>query len=326
MAKRLPGPAARRWIAAQLTEAGRQYAGEIGEPRVRPWSIVVQVATDDGSVWFKANRAQTTYEPALLGVLVQRVPGMVLTPLAIDVDRGWSLLPDGGPILRSFPDDTVLRHWERVLPAYAQLQRDLAAHLEDLTTAGVPDERPARLPELFALLLDQTDVLLVGEPDGLSPVELDQLRSVGPALTASCKVLADSAIPSTVDHGDLHDGNVFVTAAGPAVFDWGDACVTHPFASLLVTMSALRARFDLAPDAPALARLRDAYLEPWTAFHNRSELAELASLAVAIAPLNRALSWGRALSAVPPAYQREYRDAVPGWLRDLLPAAQAARG
>jgi len=44
----------------------------------------------------------------------------VLEPVAIDPDRGWSLLPDGGPILRSLPDDEVLARWESILPEYAR--------------------------------------------------------------------------------------------------------------------------------------------------------------------------------------------------------------
>ena len=79
------------------------------------------------------------------------------------------------------------------------------------------------------------------------------------------------------------------------MFDWGDASLTHPFASLLVTMSALGARYGVSSDAPVLQRLRDAYLEPWTGTHARPELVELAAHAVALAPINRALSWERAL-------------------------------
>ena len=97
---------AREWIIGRLDHAGLRCVGEMGEPRVRPWSIVIRVPTDDGAVWFKANRAQTTYEPALINVLARRAPEVVLTPIATDVERGWSLLPDGGPILRSFPTNT----------------------------------------------------------------------------------------------------------------------------------------------------------------------------------------------------------------------------
>ena len=138
-------------------------------------------------------------------------------------------------------------------------------------------------------------MLFVEEPDGLRPEEFARLRQLGSALATRCDVLAHSGIAPTVDHSDLHDGNVFVQDGSYAVFDWGDASLTHPFASLLVTMSALGARYGVSSDAPVLQRLRDAYLEPWTGTHARPELVELAAHAVALAPINRALSWERAL-------------------------------
>jgi len=90
------------------------------EPRIRPWSTVLCIATDNGSVWFEANGPGTTYEPWLVSALADWAPGHVLEPVAIDPDRGWSLLPDGGPILRSLPDDEVLARWESILPEYAR--------------------------------------------------------------------------------------------------------------------------------------------------------------------------------------------------------------
>ena len=314
-----PGQAAREWIRQQLELAGRRPIGAMDRPRIRPWSTVVRILTDNGAVWFKANHAQTTYEAGLVRELARQDPDLVLVPLATEVEQGWMLLPDGGPILRSYPDDAVLGHWERLLPEYAELQQALSARTNDLIAMGVPDDRPESMPRLLTTLLDRTEVLLVDEPEGLSADEFDRLRELSPALAARCAILASSGIAASVDHGDLHDGNVFVRAGGYAVFDWGDTSVAHPFCSLLVTMSAIRARYDLAPNATALARLRDAYLEPWTGGHTRSELIELATVATAVAPLNRARSWERALNAVPAAERGDYRDAVPGWLRELLP-------
>jgi Phosphotransferase enzyme family len=314
----LLGHDAWRWIADQLDRACRRPLGDMDGPRVRPWSVVVRIPTDGGVVWFKANRAQTTYEPALITMLTQHAPDLVLEPIACDVERGWSLVPDGGPQLRSFPDEAVLGHWERLLPTYAELQRVLASRADDMAAAGIPDDRPERLPDLLVGLLDETEILLVDEPDGLSSGELARLQRLVPAVTRRCVFLAASGIAPTIDHGDLHDGNVFVRDDAYALFDWGDACIAHPFTSLLVTMSVVKARFGLESDAPTLARLRDAYLEPWTAHHNRRDLVELANAAVAVAPVSRARSWERALSDVPAAERGVHREAVPGWLRELL--------
>ncbi|MBX6724117.1 MAG: phosphotransferase, partial [Dactylosporangium sp.] len=42
--------------------------------------------------------------------------------------------------------------------------------------------------------------------------------------------LLDSPVPVTLQHHDLHGGNVFQTGQ---VFDWGDSVIGHPFGVLL---------------------------------------------------------------------------------------------
>jgi hypothetical protein len=231
---------------------------------------------------------------------------------------GWSLLPDGGPILRSLPDDEVLARWERILPEYAQFQRGMAGRVDDMVTHGVPDDRPAHMPGRLAALLGDPEVLLVGQPGGLTQAQLQDLHALEARHAGWCAQLDAAGVPPSLEHGDLHDGNVFVRSSGYAIFDWGDACVTHPFASLLVALNAIAYRFHLEPGAAELVRLRDAYLEPWADVGNRGDFAEIVRLATRVHKVGRAVSWNRALSSVPPAERGEYGDAVPGWLLELF--------
>lgn len=311
-------PAAQEWIVTELAAAGRRIGPGADEPRIRPWSTVLRIATDDGSVWFKANGPGTTYEPWLVSALADWAPGRVLEPLATDPDRGWSLLPDGGPILRSLPDDEVLARWEHILPEYAQFQRGMAGRVDDMVTHGVPDDRPAHMPSRLAALLGDPDVLLVGQPAGLSQAQLQDLHALEARYAGWCAHLDAVGIAPSLEHGDLHDGNVFVRSGGYAIFDWGDACVTHPFASLLVVLNAIAYRFHLEPGAAELVRLRDAYLEPWADAGSRGDLAEVVRWATRVHKVGRAVSWNRALSSVRPAERGEYGDAVPGWLLELF--------
>ena len=311
-------PAAREWIVTELAAAGRRIDPGDDEPRTRPWSTVLRIATDDGPVWFKANGTGTTNEPWLMSALAEWAPGRVLEPLATDPDRGWSLLPDGGPILRSLSDDEVLARWERILPEYAQFQRGMAGRVDDMVTHGVPDDRPAHMPRRLAALLGDPDVLLVGQPAGLSHDQLRDLHALEDRYAGWCAQLDAAGIASSLDHGDLHDGNVFVRPGGYALFDWGDACVTHPFASLLFALNAIAYRFHLERGAAELVRFRDAYLEPWADAGSRGDLAEIVRWATRVHKVGRAVSWNRALSSVPPAERGEYGEAVPGWLLELF--------
>lgn len=306
------------WVGDRLGRHGRRVVGPV-EPRVRPWSLVWRVPTDAGNAWFKANNPGTRHEPALLDTLARLAPGRVLDPIAVDADRGWSLLPDGGPSLRDAlgGDRGLLVRWERVLPEYADLQRTVAPRAGELLALGVPDHRPEVLPELFEALLDDEESLLLGAEDGLDAGAYERLRAHRTEFAEHCRRLADSGVAPSVQHDDLHDGNVFVGDDGHRFFDWGDASVAHPFGTLLVTLNSVAHAFDLPAGDPTLARLRDAYLEPWSDRHDRATLREAARLAVRVTRVSRSLSWRRALATPDPARAR-YASAVPGWLTELF--------
>ncbi|WP_433230127.1 phosphotransferase [Micromonospora sp. CA-248260] len=314
--------AALDWVTGHLDRHGRRVTGPV-EARLRPWSSVWQVPTDAGSYWFKANNPGTAYEVVLLAELARRTPGRVLDPVAVDPSRGWSLLPDGGPTLRELaePEPEPAR-WVDVLAAYAELQRELVPAADELVALGVPDQRPAAMPGLLADLLDDRAALLldaggVGGGGGLDAATHDRLRAHLPRFAEDCQRLADSGIPASAQHDDLHDGNVFAAADGYRFFDWGDASVAHPFGTLLVTLRSAAHTFSLPEGDPVLVRLRDAYLEPWTDRHDRATLREVAGLAMRVTTVSRALSWRRALDTTDPS-RTEYADAVPGWLGELF--------
>ena len=140
------------WVRDRLAEAGLRAVGEM-EPRIRPWSVAGKVPTDVGPVWFKGNPPDARFEPGLSEALSRWVPDLVLTPLAIDSERGWSLLPDGGMMLGDAMDDVAGgAGWEEPLRRYAGLQRAVSGQVAEMVRLGVPDLRPALLPGRFAAL------------------------------------------------------------------------------------------------------------------------------------------------------------------------------
>src|SRR5437016_788663 len=82
---------ARAWIESNVT-----VAGEVEQPHVRPWSTVLRVPTSRGDVWFKAALPGLGHDVGVTAVLARLRPDIVLAPIAVDLDRGWMLLPDGG--------------------------------------------------------------------------------------------------------------------------------------------------------------------------------------------------------------------------------------
>jgi hypothetical protein len=69
---------------------------------------------------------------------------------------------------------------------------------------------------------------------------------------------------------------------------------------------------------PALARLRDVYLEPWQRYDSHTGLVETFNLAWRVGMVSRALSWHRSIRTLPEPYRQEYRYTVPAWLSEFL--------
>ena len=167
-------------IEARLAEHGLERTGEIDQPHVRWWSTVLRVPTADGDLWFKANAAPHAFEARLLAILERVRPGHVPELVAHDSNRGWLLMRDGGERLRE-PSFATLGRWERILPEYAEFQRTLTPHPNELLAAGVPDERLAVLPALFDALLDDRE-LCVDQPDGQLSEEEYEASARSPGL------------------------------------------------------------------------------------------------------------------------------------------------
>ena len=297
---------ATEWVEARLEEHGTRVEGALDQFYVRPWSTVLRVPTSRGDLYFKAAAPVQAYEVPLTLELARRRPDCVASVLAADVDRGWLLMPDGGTRLREViqtRDDVI--HWSRALPLYAELQIDLAADATGLLALGVTDQRLAGLPAQYEQLLT-SDALA-----GLSDHERARLRDLAAWFAAACAELAAHAIPETIQHDDLREANVFVRDGRYLFLDWGDSCISHPFHTLVAPLAAVADRFKLVDGDPLLARLRDAYLEPWERFASRDAVVEAFALAQPVGTFGRALTSHRIDSAMEPAFTAKYAHALP---------------
>jgi hypothetical protein len=294
--------AADAWIRAHVDPVG-----EVETAHERPWATVLRVPVARGAVWFKACAPVQAFEPRLTAQLSTRWPDRVAEVLAHDEKRRWLLLADAGEPIRVLGNPPEA--WLAVLPLYGELQRGETAHVEEHLEHLVPDLRLATLPSRYDELL--------GRELPLERHELAQLRGFAPMFAQWCEELAARGIAETVQHDDLHMGNVYAQAERLRVLDWGDASIAHPFASLVVTFRFLEEMTGLTPGDPWFARLRDAYLEGWG-----TGLTETFELAMGVGSFAHAIAWQRQRDHLP----EEERAGFDRWYAVVIRRALARPG
>ena len=313
------------WIDGELAKVGLTPAGPREQPHVRPWSTVLRVPTNAGDLYFKAVWPPQVHEAALTTALSSWLPRFTPEVVAARPETGWLLLRDAGLRLREIlQQEHDVARWREVLVRYAEAQILLVDHGKAILDLGVPDRRPAVVAEDLTDLLEDSRALRLGLPDGLSAEEHGRLRKLLPRIRSQFEALAHSDVPAALEHNDFHDGNVCLLKNEYRAFDWGDACVTHPFVALRVGLRSIAHTVDLAADGPEITQLRDAYLEPWTAFAPRTQLLADVQPALILAAACRAFSWRLVMSELDPPLLDEYADTVAYSVRSLLELAEAA--
>ncbi len=290
-------------FAAELAWAA-EHVEIVGEPgiRVRDWASVLRLSTPDGPVWLKVTTPDTRPEVGLYRLLVATVPDAVLRPLAVDEDRGWLLLPDGGPTLADLDAADLPTAMTAALVAYGRLQRAMASRRAEMLAVGVPDASPAALPDRCEEAVRAA---------GFDPDEADRC---GRAVAGWAAALRDAPAADlvTVDHQDLHAHNVLT---GCRFYDWGDAWVAHPFASMLVALGGHARLLGVPPDDPMVRAARDAYLDVFADLAPHAELVATCATACRAAVVARALTWHRAIGDAGPGhpFASACRDTLATW-------------
>jgi len=283
--------AAEDWICSHV-----EPAGAVVTVQEKPWATVLRVPIDGTScVWFKACAPVQGFEPRMTAELFARWPDRVAAVLAHDEQRAWLLLADAGTPIGAYGNPPEA--WLEILPLYAELQRGETEHANAHLERGVPDLRLATLPARYEELVQQD-----------LPLDADEIVGLvrfGTRFAELCGELATGGLRETVQHDDLHMGNVYDRDGRLRVLDWGDASISHPFVSLLVTFRFLAEVTKLPAGDEWYTRLRDAYLEPWG-----RDLTELFALAIRVAAFAHLLTWSRHRSALLPdargAFDRQF--------------------
>jgi hypothetical protein len=273
----------RAWIDEQAARLGLSVVGEIEQPHDRPWATVLRIPTERGDLYFKANAPPLQFEAALVEVLAERRPDAVPPLVAVDLERGWMLMEDAGTRLRELVErERDLSCWLDLMPLYAGVQLDLAARADDLVALGVPDLRLAVLPARYEELLAEVELPAEDRP---------RVDASVPRVQELCDELAGFGLPETIQHDDFHDGQVYVRDERYLLLDWGDACVSHPFFTLSVTLEGMLAwGLDDVEGSVDTTPFLNAYLASFADYGDPSALEAAARIALRLGWVCRAVN------------------------------------
>lgn len=309
------------WVRSATERNSIQITGEIEQNHAYAWSTVMRVPTNEGTLFFKATAGETVFEIALTKMLAGWFPDGMPELVAVDIERGWMLMRDGGDQLRkSIRPTKNAMLWEPIIREYANIQIGLAEHVDEILSIGVPDHRLAVLPSLYEQLLQDEASMLIDQEKGMTSDEVRQIREKLPSFKEICLKLAAFGIPETLNNADLHDANVLVRNGRITFFDWGDATLAHPFISLRTFFVGIEISLQLDDYVftPEMAALLDIYLEPWQEFAPKEDLLRAYQLSKPVASIVKTVLWHTTISQLDGALRDEYKWIIPSLWQEFL--------
>ncbi|MBA3432459.1 MAG: aminoglycoside phosphotransferase family protein [Actinobacteria bacterium] len=264
---------ASRWIKERVAALGLRSSGQVEMVEQWPLSSVLRLDTDGGRVYLKAVFSIFRREPALTQLLAERHPTLVPEVLAVDPHLGWMLMRE---LRGSLLGELAHESWSGALVAAARIHQVWAGRERELFAVGAHDRTLATLEAEIGAAFDAA-----GLPGARIVSELER----------RCTELTHGPLPQTLVHGDLHPGNVMVDGADSRIFDWSDACVSHP----LFDLATFLPRCD---DVTARETMLDAYLDTWSDYGSPGELRASYELAQPLAYVHHAISYRRITEAL----------------------------
>lgn len=249
---------------------------------IRSWSIstVARVDVRSRRLFFKASPRFFATEAVITDVVADRFPEISPKLVAVDREQGWMLMEDLGDLTLGAADNVSL--WCEAVRALAEVQTGFAGDTGRLERLGL--ER--RSTSIICSSLREW----MREPSGLGlSYEADRTEKALARLVPHvelvdelCALVDSVGLPSTLDHGDLDAGNIFVRDGSPVIMDWSDASISNPLFT-----PALIAQVSRNP------LLAGAFLECWTGFAPLNRLEEAFEASKPIAALERAFHYRR---------------------------------
>ena len=234
------------WLDRELAASGRQRSSEIASERVRPWAAVFEVPTSAGTLWFKACGPGTAFEVPLYGLLSRVAPDRALTPIAAILNGAGSCCPtEGRPRRTPSGAPSGRRPSPRPSPSMGACSFGSSRTWTRCSSSGSPTcaRRRCRQRSTGARAL-------AGRRRPTTAPRGARRRAGGRARNRVgewCARLAESPLPASLDHNDLHSWNVLGEGADARARRLGRQRDAYPFAPALVPLAVGPTRLRRVP-------------------------------------------------------------------------------
>ncbi|MEM8718612.1 MAG: aminoglycoside phosphotransferase family protein [Cyanobacteria bacterium P01_G01_bin.39] len=308
---------ASNWIKQELDRIGAKQLAPV--EYVKSWSIscVLRVETSIGNLYLKQASTLPLFcdEPVVTNELAKLFPNHIPQVISINREHSWLLLQDFG---KPLGNQVSIQTKQKVYRLLAQIQIQSIKYCDGLLNIGCLDRRLNHLQLQIDPLMDYAATQC-----DLSTSQIEKLYKLAPYLKSLCSQLENYNIPQTLVHGDLHLHNVALNNGNYLLFDWTDACITHPFFDLFELFfptrnHTWRASLQSLWRQPILRWLQNTYLSQWIEYESASRLLEAWNIARPLCALHHAVTYQHIMINLEPRSKNEFTHALPPFLREII--------
>jgi hypothetical protein len=263
-----------QWGCKCLSALGYTLKSKLPENVLKtPWSYVARFATSDGYIYLKHTPELLAMEATITQILHDQFHASVPTIIAHNTELHCFLMKDAGKPLR----EILKQQFEaglicKAIDQFTSIQLDVTDHVSIFLDIGVPDWRLDKLPGLYNQLLLQQEILM---EDGLSEIEISELKKLFPKVSNLCKKLSDYSIKQTIVQCDFHDNNILIDEISQEItfIDLGEIVVSHPFFSLVGCLRQMKKHHALKDTDDTYLQIMNTCLKNYMAFESKEHVS-----------------------------------------------------
>ena len=242
-----------------------------------PWSMVLKLQLPEQVVFLKQTPPDLFVETEVMRFIKNHMPlATVPSIFAMNPDLCAFLMTACGQysLRTKFSGTIEVDLLNQGLKSYIGIQRQLEPVFEQTIDLSIPNWRIKELPTHYSALIEHTEELL---KEGMSALEIEQLKQAFPHLESACKAIAAFPIKETLVNCDFNENNLIMDEATGviSVIDWGESVITHPFFSIIAFIRNTQRRYQLSAQDPIIQSIETICFSMWSDITSCDELSAL---------------------------------------------------